>query len=218
MTLVKICGIMEIEHALAASQAGADYLGLVFAASRRQIIPVKAMEIINAVRQLSRPPLIAGVFVNTPAADVNFIAENCKLDLVQLSGHENWDYCQDIKKPVIKAIHITPNSTVDTVIQTIQKGHHALAPEKLTFLLDTASKSAYGGTGLSFNPQIAQGVASKYKVLIAGGLTPENVGDLIRETKPWGVDVSSGVETDGKKDIRKIKYFIQTVREAQLKL
>ena len=80
--------------------------------------------------------------------------------------------------------------------------------------MDTHSKSAFGGTGLSFNPQIAKGVSSKYPVLIAGGLTPDNVGDLIQEAKPWGVDVSSGVETDGKKDIRKIKYFIQTVREA----
>jgi len=214
MTIIKICGIMEIEHALAASQAGADYLGLVFAASRRRIIPVKAMEIINAVRQLARPPLIVGVFVNAPITDVNFIAESCNLDLVQLSGDESWDYCQDIKKPVIKAIHITTASTVDSVVQTIKKGYNALTPGKLTFLLDTSSKSAYGGTGLTFDPRIAKGVASKYRVLIAGGLTPENVGELIREVKPWGVDVSSGVETEGKKDIRKIKYFIQTVRDA----
>lgn len=214
MTLVKICGIMEIEHALAAAQAGADYLGLVFADSRRRIIPVKAMEIISAVRQLRKPPLMVGVFANSPASDVNYIAENCKLDLVQLSGEESWDYCREIKKPVIKAIHITVNSTVESVIQIIRKGHTILIPDKLIYLLDTHSKSAFGGTGLSFNPQIAKEVAAKYPVLIAGGLNPENVGDLICEAKPWGVDVSSGVETDGKKDVRKIKYFVQTVREA----
>ena len=123
MTLVKICGIMEVEHALAAAQAGADYLGLVFAASRRQIMPVKAMEIIRTVRKLPNPPLMVGVFVNSPAADINYISEVCKLDLVQLSGDESWDYCRDIKRPVIKAIHISANSTVDTVIETIQKGY-----------------------------------------------------------------------------------------------
>jgi phosphoribosylanthranilate isomerase len=205
---------MEIEHALAAAQFGADYLGLVFAASRRRILPVKAMEIIRAVRQLAGPPLIVGVFVNSPAADVNYIAGNCKLDLVQLSGDESWDYCREIKPPILKAIHIAANSTVETVIETLQKGLRSLTPDKLTCLLDTHSKAAYGGTGLSFNPQIARGVAARYPVLIAGGLTPENVGELIREAKPWGVDVSSGVETDDKKDVRKIKYFIQTVRKA----
>ncbi len=214
MTLVKICGIMEIAHALAAAQAGADYLGLVFADSRRRIMPVKAMDIISAVRQLRKPPLMVGVFANSPASDVNYIAENCKLDLVQLSGEESWDYCREIKKPVIKAIHITGTSTVESVIQIIRKGYTIWTPDKLTYLLDTHSKSAFGGTGLAFSPQIAKGVTAKYPVLIAGGLTPENVGYLIHEAKPWGVDVSSGVETDGKKDVRKIKYFIQTVSEA----
>jgi phosphoribosylanthranilate isomerase len=215
MTLVKICGIMAVEHARAAAQAGADYLGLIFAASRRQIMPVKAMEIISAVRQLPRPPLMVGVFVNSPASDVNYIAENCKLDLVQLSGKESWEYCREIKRPVIKAIHISDGSTVEAVIQTIQTGRRIMTAEKLTYLLDTHSKSAYGGTGLTFNPQIAGKVAARYPVIIAGGLTPDNVGGLIREAKPWGVDVSSGVETDGIKDIDKIKYFIQTVQEAE---
>ena len=205
---------MEIEHALAASQAGADYIGLVFAPSRRNIMPVKALEIINAVRQLEKPPLIAGVFVNSPAADINFIAEYCKLDLVQLSGDESLDICRQLKKPVIKAIHISAASTVETVVQTIQKGYSMMTPGNLTFLLDTASKSAYGGTGLMFDPRIAKGVASRYDVLVAGGLTPENVGELIKEARPWGVDVSSGVETANRKDIQKIKCFIQAVRKA----
>jgi phosphoribosylanthranilate isomerase len=216
MTLVKICGIRDIDTALAAAQAGADYLGLVFAPSRRQILPVKAMEIIRAVRELPVSPLITGIFVNSPASDVNYIAENCKLDVVQLSGDENWDYCREIKFPLIKAIHITPSSTVTSVIEVIKKGYGFLGSNKLVFLLDTHSKTAYGGTGLSFNPQIAQGVAAAYQVFIGGGLTPENVSELIRLAKPRGVDVSSGVETEGVKDIRKIKYFIQTVRGIQL--
>ena len=206
---------MEIEQTIAVANAGADYLGLVFAESRRRIMPVKAMEIINAVRQLTKSPLMVGVFVNSPAGDVNYIAENCKLDFVQLSGTESLEYCQEIKKPVIKAIHVAGNSTVETVLENIRNGYRILSPDKLTYLLDTHSKSAFGGTGLSFNSQIARGVAAKYPVLIAGGLNPENVGDLVRQANPWGVDVSSGVETDGRKDIRKIRYFIQNVREAQ---
>lgn len=212
MTLVKICGIMEVEHALAAAEAGADYLGLIFAASRRRIIPVKAMEIIREVRRLDKPPLIAGVFVNSPAADVNFIAQNCRLDLVQLSGDENWDYCREIKRPLIKALHVARGDTVETVTDSIKNGYQVLAPDKLIILLDTHSQSAYGGTGLTFDPQIARGVASQYPILVAGGLDPENVGDLVNDAKPWGVDVSSGVETNGKKDIRKIKEFIARVK------
>ena len=90
-----------------------------------------------------------------------------------------------------------------------------MSPDRLTCLLDTHSKSAFGGTGLTFNPRIAKEVGLKHPVLVAGGLTAENVGNVIKVAIPMGVDVSSGVETDGKKDVRKIKYFIQTVREAQ---
>ena len=152
------------------------------------------------------------MFVNLPASDVNFIAEACRLDWVQLSGRETWDYCKDIHKPIIKTIHISPKTTTETILAEIKHGYRQLSRERLVFLLDTQAKNTHGGTGQIFNWQIAKEISRQYPVMIAGGLTPDNVGLLIKEVNPWGVDVSSGVETEGQKDINKIKDFIKKAR------
>ena len=212
MPQVKICGISEIEQALAAAQAGADYLGLVFAQSTRQIAPRKAARIVFEVRKLARPPQIVGVFVHSPANDVNFIAEFCKLDMVQLSGDETWEYCLSIKKPIIRAIHVFNSTTAEQIIAEIKKGCSYLPADNLKFLLDSKVKGAYGGTGQAFDWKVAREVSLKYPVLVAGGLDPNNVGQMVREVKPWGVDVSSGVESGGKKDLQKIQLFVQRAK------
>jgi len=209
MTRVKICGITSVDLARAASVAGADYLGLVMAPSRRQIMPVKALEIVKALQQLQPNARITGVFVNLPIADVNFIAEACQFDMVQLSGDEDWEYCRSIRKPVIKAIHILPGVTAPQVLEIISEGYRALGRDNLVCLLDSRVKGSYGGTGQTFDWKLAREVAARFPVLVAGGLTPENVGNLIKDVKPWGVDVSSGVETNGQKDIQKIKEFLR---------
>lgn len=216
MTWVKICGISDVASAIAAGQAGTDYLGMVFASSRRQVSPAEALKIIAAVLQLDSPPQIVGVFVNQPAAEVNQIADYCQLDWVQLSGDESWDYCQQIKKPLIKVFHIAPNARHAEISANVWKGYSLLPPKQLICLLDSEVNGTYGGTGTSFNWQAVKAVSEKFSVMIAGGLTPENVGELLQVTKPWGVDVSSGVETNGKKDIDKIKAFIETVRRIDL--
>jgi phosphoribosylanthranilate isomerase len=213
MTWVKICGISDIESAIAASEAGTDYLGMVFAPSKRQVTPEKALQIVEAVRQLDSLPQIVGVFVNKPAAEVNQIADYCKLDWVQLSGDENWGYCKKIETPLIKVFHIAPDARQAEIATDVWKGYAFVPPNRLICLMDSAVSGAYGGTGTPFNWQVAKSVAQKFSVMIAGGLTPDNVGELLRLTRPWGVDVSSGVETNGRKDIAKFKAFIETVRK-----
>ena len=216
MTWVKICGISDIESAIVAGQAGTDYLGMVFAPSKRQVTPAKALQIVEAVQQLDSPPQIVGVFVNKPAVEVNQIADYCKLNWVQLSGDENWGYCKKIETPLIKVFHIAPDARQAEIATDIWKGYSLIPPNRLICLLDSMVGGVYGGTGTPFNWQVAKSVAEKFSVMIAGGLTPDSVGELINLTKPWAVDVSSGVETNGKKDVIKIKTFIETVRRLDL--
>ena len=137
MTWVKICGISDVASAIAASQAGTDYLGMVFASSRRQVSPAKALKIVDAVQQLDSPPQIVGVFVNQPAAEVNQIADYCQLDWVQLSGDESWDYCQQIEKPLIKVFHIAPDARQAEISTDVWKGYSFIPPKQLICLLDS---------------------------------------------------------------------------------
>jgi phosphoribosylanthranilate isomerase len=216
MTWVKICGISDIDSAIAACQAGTDYLGMVFAPSRRQTSPEKSLKIVEAVHQLDLHPQVVGVFVNKPASEVNQIANYCKLDWVQLSGNETWEYCKKIETPIIKVFHIARDARQAEISADVWKGYSLIPPNQLICLLDSTVEDTYGGTGTTFDWQLAKEVSGKFSVMIAGGLTPDNVGQLIKLTNPWAVDVSSGVETNGKKDATKMKSFIDTVRRLDL--
>jgi len=215
LTKVKICGLTEIEHALAAGKAGADFLGLVFAPSRRQVFPEKALLLVEAVHSLRPRPAVVGLFVNTVAQEVNRIADCCRLDWVQLSGDENWHYCQKIKYPVIKVIHVSTGTKVEQILTEIEMGYQLRLKYDLICLLDSKVSGAYGGTGQTFNWQLAREVSAKFPVIIAGGLTLANVGQVVKEIQPWGVDVSTGVEIDGQKDSVKIRDFIKMVRSTE---
>ena len=209
MTRVKICGIKEPSQAVAAAGAGADYIGIVMAPSKRQVDIEQAKAIVAAVK--GSRTLSVGVFVNMPSAEINRIAKYCNFDRIQLSGDESWEYVRELHRPAIKAVKVSKEHTGDRLLNELSGGYKK-ADYYFLPLLDCAVNGSYGGSGKAFDWSIAKVAAGKYRFVLAGGLTPENVGEAIASARPWGVDVSSGVETNGSKDIEKIKRFISTVR------
>ena len=214
MTRVKICGIREKVHALAASEAGADFMGVVFAPSPRQVTPIQAQEMVIAIKGQDNTIEVVGLFVNTPVPIVNRIAQSCNLDWVQLSGDESWAYCQQISKPIIKAVRIREKEQLQQIYDYLDTGATVLSNQRHLYLLDSHVDGKYGGTGMTFDWNLARQIAERFPVIIAGGLTPKNVTQAIEIAAPWGVDTSSGVETNGVKDIAKIRAFVEAVRSA----
>ena len=214
MTRIKICGISQVDHALAVAEAGADFMGLVFAPSKRRVSPDTAQQIVHALDGLKSRPLVVGVFVNTPALEVNQLAASCGLDWIQLSGNESWEYCREIERPLIKAMRVSAAEDTGKILTELSRGSLILGSDTFTCLLDSEVEGAYGGTGHAFDWKVAGKVSRQYPLILAGGLSPESVKQAIRTARPWGVDVSSGVETDDKKDVSKIKAFVRAVRRA----
>lgn len=214
MTYIKICGIKNEEDALAAAEAGADFIGVVFATSPRQVTPADAEKIASSLKKSKAKAKCVGVFVNERMPTVRKIADTYRLDWVQLSGDESWEYCAELARPVIKVVKFGRNEQVETIIKQLSDGKNTMGKNKHIFLLDTASPDKYGGTGMTFDWSLAKPITGQLQVIIAGGLNPGNVGRAIKILKPWGVDVSTGVETKGIKDMKKVIKFIEAVREA----
>src|SRR5579875_3976488 len=203
---VKICGLRAPHHLQTAIEAGADMIGLMFyEPSPRYIEPRQARELLNTIENQPAAPDVVGVFVNKEADCVHDIVEQVGLDFVQLHGSEIPEFCWQIKRPVIKGLRLHSRDDLGLI--------SAYREATWRILLDTPS-SHWGGSGLTHNWTLACEIARKMPVLLAGGLTPENVGKAISQVRPWGVDVSSGVETSGKKDDSKIRAFIQQARSA----
>lgn len=212
MTLIKICGITSVSDAIEVAKLDVQVIGLVFAESRRRVSLQQAARICSVLKELPARPYIAGVFVNINPQIISETIRLCGLDLVQLSGDESMDCCRSINAPVIKAIRISPASRSRDILKVIKNSGHG---NPVIYLLDTADGRNYGGTGKSFDWSIAREVAASYPVIIAGGLNPRNVGGVVSYVNPAGVDVSSGVETDGHKDIAKIRAFVNAARAAE---
>ncbi len=204
---IKICGITNEQDAAAALSAGADALGFVFyRKSPRWVDPAVAGRIIKSL-----PPFVAavGVFVNEEVKVVRDLMDGCGLTLAQLHGDETAAYCLELARPAVKALRIKDRGSFLALAEF--QGRAGIRG----FLLDAYADDAYGGTGRTVDWTLAAEAARSASVLLAGGLTPENVAEAIRAVRPYGVDVSSGVEVSpGKKDPEKIRRFIQSARQA----
>lgn len=213
--LVKICGIRSVDLALAAATAGADLIGLVFAPSRRRVTIAEAQAIAATIGALPPPrPLVVGLFVNEPAAQVAEITAAVGLEAIQLSGDEPPDYPVPDGLPLIKSIRMTGAADEQAWLDRIAAAPRATGTvlPQVTALIDAHLPGAYGGTGVQTDWNKAAHIARLVPTLLAGGLTPANVAQAIAVVNPLGVDVSSGVERDGQKDPALIQAFIAAVR------
>jgi phosphoribosylanthranilate isomerase len=211
--VVKICGLRSVEAARAAAFAGADALGFVLAESRRQVRPVLIREVREALAiEVERVPVVIGVTVNATAAEVAAIADEAALDLVQLSGDEEPGLLEDLVVPSIKTIHVAPGTSIDDLCREIDRWFDHARPV-VAVLIDAKVDGAYGGSGVQSDWSAAAQVAERYPAILAGGLKPGNVFESIHVVRPRGVDVSSGVEIAGEKDLVLIEAFIAHARQ-----
>ncbi|PKB71837.1 MAG: hypothetical protein BZY87_03600 [SAR202 cluster bacterium Io17-Chloro-G6] len=213
---VKICGIRELDDALVAAEAGADYIGMVFVPQRhRRITADAAKVIVDGVRNSGGSvPRIVGLFADQLLDEVNAIVEYVGLDVVQLCGKETVEYAGQVSCDVIKVVHVAESATATNDSGTAGRVRDFSGIGHLV-TLDRYVEGVQGGTGKGFDWGVAAALSQAgLSFLLAGGLTPENVSDAIAEVRPWGVDVSSGVETGGNKDHRKIREFMRSARAA----
>jgi phosphoribosylanthranilate isomerase len=237
MTRIKICGCMKIADAVAAAEAGADFIGIMFADSRRRVSLEEASLIARAVgtplremgqdeppplhpgqfdtieawfahgaealdRLLARKrPLVVGVFKDQDIERVNEIADETGIDLIQLSGNEPWSDALLANRQAVKVLRPRPGMTAAEIHAYLEPG------QALAFMLDPSH-----GTGVTGDWTAAAEIAARLPLWLAGGLTPENVAAAIAAVRPWAVDVSTGVETNGAKDPAKIAAFVRATR------
>ena len=219
---VKICGLREAQHAKVAMDAGAAMLGMIFADVPRRI----AMSEARAIRAIAGPrlevlesdvgsfdtaiqsagrPLLVGVFARQSPDEINRVINETDIDVVQLSGGEHPSIVARLTRPVIRAIHVDAKSSADAIQREASRKPQTVA------LLDTKSEHG-GGSGATFDWSLAAAVAADVPLMLAGGLTPDNVAGAVERVSPWAVDVSSGVETNGRKDADKIRAFIAAAK------
>ncbi len=208
MTKIKICGITNTEDALKAVELGVDALGFIFAPSPRR---VESREVAEIIRDLPPTVIKVGVFVNANLEEIEKISKDCRLDALQLHGKETAAYCDKLNEifsvRLIKTFHLREEKDLEKISDYNTK----------IICLDSYSEDKVGGTGKIFNWDLAKR-AKKFakKIILSGGLNPDNVQEAIAEVQPWMVDVSRGVEEKpGKKDEQLMREFIRKARGIQ---
>ncbi|HZG14950.1 MAG TPA: phosphoribosylanthranilate isomerase [Candidatus Bathyarchaeia archaeon] len=209
-TKVKICGLRDRETLTLLTELRIDYAGFVFAPSKRQVTAEEAGALLAA---LPNRPTAVGVFVNPTLSELEETLKHAPLDVIQLHGQESPEFCEEVKNrfalPIWKAVPVGEEGPLAVDLTAYQSSVEA-------FLFDTHDAAVAGGTGKRFSwtqiPLLAN-LAGNATVVIAGGITVDNVAELVSQYAPALIDLSSGVETDGKKDAAKIKKLMQRVRE-----
>lgn len=211
MIKVKICGITNLEDALASCEYGADAIGFIFHRKSPRFVETEiAREIVKVI-----PPFVttAGVFVDEDANTINEIVKEVGLHAVQLHGNESPEFCENIQSKIIKTFRIKGARVIG-----IGRGEQGVNKEMerynvSAYLFDTYKEGVEGGTGVTFNWGVARDATKVGKIILAGGLTTENVRQAINIVMPYAVDVSSGVEErPGKKDLKKVMEFIEAAK------
>ncbi|MEY8348424.1 phosphoribosylanthranilate isomerase [Bacillus cereus] len=199
---VKICGITDLKTAKLACEYGADAIGFVFAKSKREIVPEKAKQIIT---ELPAEVMKVGVFVNESVEVIQKIVNDCGLTHVQLHGDEGNHHIRRLNIPSIKSIGVHSSEDIE----------QSLGYEADFLLFDSPKEKFHGGNGKTFSWQLLEDMPNtiRKKCILAGGLHLGNIAEAIETIQPYMVDVSSGVETDSKKDSEKIKQFIRKAKE-----
>ena len=238
MTKIKICGLKTLPDALAAIEAGADMLGFNFyPKSPRYIAPQACRKITSVLRQKRPEIVLVGVFVNSSVSEVRSILETAQLHLAQLHGDETPEMLAELGPRAFKAIRLSSDSSVanhpfirsypltpsvSSFCRRQSVDNYPLTPSVYPFLsvaspallVDASVPGLYGGSGVTADWDAAAQLAKRIPLLLAGGLTPENVAEAIAKVQPWGVDVASGVESaPGVKDPAKMQAFVLAVRQ-----
>lgn len=202
-TLIKICGIRDINTAEVAVNLGADFLGFVFAESKRKVTIAEAKDIIKCI-----PSSVAkvGVFVDESIEVLEYTALECGLDYIQLHGKESHEFCKRLKVPVVKSFSIKDKKDLYSISKY----------DVSAYLVDSKSEKYAGGNGVTFDWELLNDIdeSIRKKLILAGGLNSDNVLEAIKKVRPFAVDVSSGVETEGKKDLFKIEKFIKLIKKS----
>jgi len=215
MTKVKICGLTNLADAQAAADAGADMLGFIFyPPSPRFIEPAHVAAIIASLQQMALPVRTVGLFVNAPLHAIQETLHRCRLDLVQLHGGEPPHLLEALQPQAFKALRPT---SLDEAAAEAEWYADLGPPDGPQLLLDAYHPQLHGGTGQVGDWAIAAALAPRYRILLAGGLTPDNVRYAVRQVRPWGVDVSSGVEAaPGQKDHDKMRRFVAEAKRGNV--